>query len=412
MPDPATSTSRAKWIRFSVVFLALALLAVDIASAQTTADGPRPPARPFPQSGNMPGKGLLPSGRSRKETDAAVADYYRYWKRRYVVPSSTVPGGYKIDYDGKGSTVSEAIGYGMMISAYMAGEDADAKPLFDGLNAFRKRFPSKIRQAFMCWKIPPGESGRRDDSATDGDLDIAFALLLAHAQWGEDSYLQEARALIGEIGRSLVREDHSLRLGDWNEEPGQTRPSDIMPTHFRAFRKATGDELWEKVEAKGLSILSGLQSRHAPRTGLIPDFALLGDAGWRPADPKFLESAHDGEFHYNACRVPWRIGWAAERLDDAASQAVLKPFMEWVVTYHPSPASFVDGFRLDGSEIRGAEPGEACFSSPTGVAAMVTGHQAWLDDAFAFAASRKAVYYQDSVNLLCLLVMSGNAWMP
>ena len=35
----------------------------------------------------------------------------------------------------------------------------------------------------MGWEVPPDEPGGTD-SAFDGDCDIAYALLLADAQWG------------------------------------------------------------------------------------------------------------------------------------------------------------------------------------------------------------------------------------
>jgi len=368
--------------------------------------------RPFPQVEKISGTGPAPGNANRPQLNAAIADYYAYWKSKYLIASTSIPGAWKVNYDRKGGTVSEAMGYGMMITAYMAGQDPAAKNLFDGLNAFRKHFPSKINPAFMCWKIPAKESPRRDDSAADGDLDIAFALLLAHAQWGEAAYLEEARVLIGAIGRSLVRPDFSIRLGDWNDADGQTRPSDFMPLHFRAFQKATGDALWNKVEEKSYSILSQLQARNARDTGLFPDFAILEGGNWKPTKAGFLEGPHDGEFNYNACRVPWRLGWAAERLDDERAKRILSPFMEWMVQRVGSPPLLVDGYRLDGSPVKGGDPGSACFISPTGVAAMVTGKQTWLDKTCAFALTSKDLYYQDSVNLLCLLVMSGNAWMP
>ena len=47
-----------------------------------------------------------------------------------------------------------------------------------------------------CFRIDGPESG----SATDGDLDIAFALLLADKQWGSGgAYLAEAKKVIAAI---------------------------------------------------------------------------------------------------------------------------------------------------------------------------------------------------------------------
>ena len=96
-------------------------------------------------------------------------------------------------------TVSEAHGYGMLITAHMAGHDPKAKAYFDGLYRYFRAHPSKINPELMAWK--QGDTGQAVvnvggvDSATDGDMDIAYALLLADRQWGSDgeiNYLAEA----------------------------------------------------------------------------------------------------------------------------------------------------------------------------------------------------------------------------
>jgi endo-1,4-beta-D-glucanase Y len=347
---------------------------------------------------------------------ASVERCYSFWKGKYLIPSVRFPGAWKVDYNGKGATVSEAMGYGMLITVFMADRDPDAKKYFDGLDAFRKHFPSGINPAFMCWKIPADEKPRRDDSATDGDLDIAYALLLAHRCWGEERYLSEAKTLITNIAASLVRPDGSLRLGDWNEKPGQTRPSDLMPTHFRAFGAATGDPLWEKVEKQCYAILGELQEGSAPRTGLVPDFAVEKEGRWVPARPCFLEGRTDGDYSYNACRVPWRIGWAALTLNDERARNFLKPLMGWVSANIPTPVEFRSGYHLDGSSVRNSEAGVGCFLAPTGVAAKALGNKGWEDAVFSYGKNCREEYYSDSVNLLCLILMSGNQdalkWRP
>jgi len=344
----------------------------------------------------------------------STGDYYFYWKQKYLKPSVRFPGDFKVDYNGgKGVTISEAIGYGMLITALMADEDPDAKKKFDGLDSFRKRFPSAINPAFMCWKIPANERPLKDDCATDGELDIAYALLLAHKRWGGETYKTEARSLIGAIGSSLVRPDFSLRLGDWNEARGQTRPSDVMPTHFRAFADATGDLLWKNVEDRSYQILNELQldqsqSGAATTTGLVPDFAIERKGRWVPARPGFLEGRHDGDYYYNACRVPWRIGWAALATNDVRPKKILGRFMQWALMNVKDPEQFRAGYRLDGQPLHNSEFDTACFITPTGVAAMALGITPWKEKVERYALGKREEYYEDSINLLCLILMEGN----
>ena len=341
------------------------------------------------------------------------SDYYSYWKQKYLKPSVRFSGDWKVNYDGKGTTVSEAIGYGMLITALMTNADSESKKYFDGLNSFRKRFPSSINPAFMCWKIPANEHPGKNDCATDGELDMAYALLLAHERWGDEVYQVEAKKLIGAIGSSLVRSDFSLRLGDWNEAPGQTRPSDFMPTHFRAFGKAMGDLLWKKVEDRSYEILNELQLEklhdRAKTTGLIPDFAVEKKGHWVPARPGFLEGRHDGDFYYNACRVPWRIGWAFLISGDDRAKQILGRLMHWAVVNVKDPEGFKAGYRLDGEPVHNSDFGTACFISPTGVAAMALGMEPWKEKVKLYALDSKEEYYEDSINLLCLILMSGES---
>src|SRR5205823_12728990 len=42
-------------------------------------------------------------------------------------------------------------------------------------------------------------------------------------------------------------------------------------------------------------------------TGLLPDFMVQSGSNFVPVTGKYLESTHDGDFSYNACRTPWRL---------------------------------------------------------------------------------------------------------
>jgi endo-1,4-beta-D-glucanase Y len=352
---------------------------------------------------------------ARQVDQAALLKVYHSWKERYLKSSLKMPGDYKIAFQRSGSTVSEAMGYGMLITVMMADSDPKARSLFDGLNRFRKRYPSKINPAFMCWKIPSDESVVADDSATDGDMDMALALLMAHRQWGDPVYLSEAKKLITSLASSLVRPDFSLRLGDWDtdaSEPMLTRPSDFMPANFRAFGMVSGDPIWGKLENRCYEILEEIQKNNAPSTGLLPDFAVDKNGHWQPAKPKTLEGPHDGDYGYNACRIPWRIGWAAIACDDARARKVLRPLMDWAKSSAGVPEDFKAGYHLDGRVLKGADFDSPCFIVPTGVSAMALGDDAWRDGAIAYAMKAHEGYYEDSVSLLSLLVMAGKGGLP
>ena len=67
----------------------------------------------------------------------SLKDYYEYWSSKYLKESQSVPGGKYVDYNNKQVTVSEAHGYGMLITVYMASHDND-QPISPYLSPIRE----------------------------------------------------------------------------------------------------------------------------------------------------------------------------------------------------------------------------------------------------------------------------------
>ncbi len=372
------------------------------------------PQYAFPQAGIATCYGIVPDNISQDNMNKAIVSYYTNWVARYLLESTLVAGDYKVDYNATGATVSEAMGYGMLLTVIMAGADPQAKERFDGLNRFRKRYPSSIDSHLMEWRIPPDEISTNEDCATDGDIDIAMALLMASSQWNEQEYFNQATDIIFHIESSLVRtnDDNSLRLGDWNITDGETRLSDFITGFFDSFRVATGHAAWKDVENECYNIIDQLQSDYAPLTGLVPDFATNGTGiSWSPSPPHFLEGPYDGDYEYNACRVPWRIGSAVVYHNDIRAGHIVNKIMEWVTNTFSAPIEFKAGYKLDGTLLPDHDYSTAAFIAPLGVAAMVSGNQQWLNYTFAYCTNSTEAYYEDSLNLLSMITMSGNAWV-
>jgi len=369
------------------------------------------PKYPFPQAGKRTyfGSHLTTP---QDEQNKIVTTYYDHWKETYLTESKKVPGDFKVVMNKKGWTVSEGIGFGMLIVVQMAGHDPKARVYFDGLNRFRKRYPSKINPLFMNWRIKNETHPKADDCATDGEIDMATALLMAAEQWNNPAYKKEAIRLIRALSLRLVRKDNSLRLGDWNIEKGKhegTRLSDFATAHFRAFYYATNDPKWKQVEAKCYAIIHTLQTNYASATGLVPDFTVRDSKGiWRPAPAGFLEGKNDGYYSYNSCRVPWRIGLSAVYYNDPQAKKIMNRFMKWARLIPPH--RFKAGYRLNGQAL--VQYSDTCFRSPMAVAAMATGDQKWLDAQFNTIKATPENYYSDSLTLLSLLVLTQNYWLP
>ena len=368
---------------------------------------------------------ILPSNHSQAELDQAVKDYYDVWKERFLREGGPCPDGQVYVATGMGGslTVSEAHGYGMVILAYMAGHEPEAQRLFDGMYAYFRDHPTQSSADLMAWSQDQNCSDNQGrDSASDGDLDIAYALLLADKQWGSGGaidYRAEAIKVIGAIREGDVDPTHSyVLLGNWvdsfTKEFRATRTSDFMPGHFVSFGDASGDTEWEQLLDHEYGVIAILQQTFAPDTGLLPDFVLDAKTAPAPAEPDFLENPTDGQYSYNACRDPWRLG--VHYLisgDPRAKTAVEKINAFFIATTGGDPGAIKAGYSLDGDELRNYY--DHAFGAPLGVAAMVdSSHQNWLNALWDATTgdSGDANYFGDTLKLLSMVVMSGNWWAP
>lgn len=391
-------------------------------SPGSTPAGPAAIRRPFPQALSCPGC-IKPSGVDQKELNRAVQRAFERWKATFLRTSNggTPGGGYYITMYPEGGgprvTSSEAHGYGMLIFALMAGYDPNAHAIFDGFYNIYDRHRSKVNPNNMSWSIGPNEStAEDDDSATDGDMDIAYALLLADKQWGSNGaidYLSEAKRIITQGIKASVIGAGTYRtlLGDWStQDPLGTRTSDWMFGHFRAFKSATGDATWDRVNDATRLMVTQLTSTYSATTGLVPDF--VTDQPPRPAPPNFLEASTDGAYSWNACRFPWRLAVDYFHNGSAESKAALERLLSWAkAKTGGDPTRFNAGYRLDGTAL--VSDTSTAFISPL-VAASIIGsqHQAFLDAGWAEISNRQEGYYADTLTLLGMLVVSGNWWAP
>jgi len=186
-----------------------------------------------------------------------------------------------------------------------------------------------------------------------------------------------------------------------------------MQDHFRAFGRATGDIAWTSTVDAVYNVETTIQTGFSPSTALMPDFVINTNTSARPAAANFLEGPHDGDYDYNSCRNPWRIATDFVISGDARARTIIQKTNTWIKNLTGStPSRIVDGYKLAGSAY-GSGPSFA-FEAPLGVAAMVdSSNQAWLDALWNhLVAGANQGYYEDSIKMQCLLVMSGNWWAP
>lgn len=372
-------------------------------------------ARPY-----APGT-ILPSNHSRAQLDDAVRDFYDTWKSAYV-RSGCGSGRYYILSGGGHQTVSEAHGYGMLVTVLMAGHDPEARTVFDGMVRYFQDHPSEIVPSLMSWAQGSScQNTNGANSATDGDLDIAYALLLADKQWssgGAINYRQLADEVIDGIRNGEVDSGaRFVQLGDWARDGihgRATRSSDFMPAHFESFAAVTGDTSWRQIRDRSYTIMQSVQAGFAPQTGLLPDFIVEAATSPAPASAGFLEGNNDGRYAYNACRDPWRIATDFVLTGDSRSKTMVQRMTTWMKTRTGGdPENILPGYNLNGNGLGGTYL-DLAFVAPFGVAAMVdAGNQSWLDAIWdVVVANGGGGYYADTIAMLSLITMSGNWWSP
>lgn len=376
-------------------------------------------------SAGMPGSGMRPFPQHRFGTfctypttpvDSVVQSAYRDWKDTTVTAEGA--GGFlrvrKPDSGSIiGSTVSEGIGYGMILAAYMGDQ-----PLFDGLWRYEQLHLDA--NGLMNWEIAPDGQITSDGmgGATDGDVDMAWALIMADRQWGgqgslDKSYLDYAKALIQSIWTNEV--DHTrhemLKPGDQWGDVDVTNPSYFAPAYFRVFGSVSGETgNWDKVIAENYAILT--RSLNATNGNAMNGLA----PAWCDSSGKPVEAFSGAPTHFqnDATRVPFRVG--QDYCFNGEPRA--KAYLSLIANFYNmvGEPNIVDGYALNGTPQPERAVGglqAASFVGPAGVAAMSdVKYRPFLDQAYAALATQKlsagTIYYQKSWTALSLLMLTGN----
>lgn len=394
-------------------------------------------SKPFPQHIKYPHctQPSIPDDKLAQD----ISEYYYYWKDKYLKPTGSTSGGYYIKTPGTTTsalTVSEAHGYGMMTFALMAGDnpygDPDAKKIFDGMFKVFEDHPSRYGDHLMAWAFGSdgngGETfGTNTSAATDGDLDIAYALLLAHTQWGSDGeidYLSKARLVIEDIKTFEMNEkNHMVMIADnlyWADPNLQesdcpsiyylSRCSDWMPDHFRPFKEATNDNFWDVAIDTVYSIYNHIIDMYSPNTALTPGFINYSNH----APYAYGNNNENLDFTYDACRVPWRMATDFVHYNKEEPKEIINKTSNWIMSStNRDPWEIKGSYKLNGDPM--VTWGTACFVGPMLTACMADKSsisQNFINDGWDVLTYDKEGYYEDSIKLLCMLLLTGNWWKP
>jgi len=366
----------------NVKLIALIIIPLSITAA---------PKYPFPQKNPKYPFGIVPTTVDHAKVQKAYEDFMKLYEESSDGKLA------RIKHDQLDTTVSEGIAYGMILMVYMDNEQNNTQAKFDKLWAYYKKFSNK--NGLMNWRIRNFSTVIGANSATDAELDAAVGLMQAYKQWGNDKYLNDARALIDSISKWEVNKNGLLTPGDsWDS---QKNPSYFSTGALQLFKKVSTFD-WDKVITNSYALLKKSQNA---TTGLVPNWC---NENGDPIAPTSYDQ-NRGNYTYDATRTPWRVAWAHSWYGHQDAKDICTKIASWISTKTANkPDSIVDGYKLDGTETGGYN--NATFVGPFACAGMVdAAHQEWLDKSFAhLAAMPEKVYYQVSLKILTLLYLSGN----
>ncbi len=335
-----------------------------------------------------------------------VYQAYQNWKTKFFDGTKVVRP------ENGNDTVSEGIGYGMLMAVFVNDQTT-----FDALWAYAKMHNDG--HGLMTWCVPAGSgSCSGGGAATDGDEDMAYALLMASKQWPtQASYATGATALINAILQYEVDGSNVLKPGDNFGGAGEMNPSYLAPSYYRAFAKATGNTKWMSVVETSYSIIAAVSGQY----GLVPNWAT--SSGMGIAGP--TSDGSGPNFGYDACRTPFRIA-----MDYCLNgEPLAKMYAALIAAFYASKSSatttagIMDGYTPAGMNPDGTLGNYAAgmaFLGPAGVAAMAAGNDTLRDITYktvwadttqgAMKLSGVFSYFHASWGVLSMLAMTGNFW--
>ena len=197
---------------------------------------------------------------------------------------------------------SEGQGYGLILAAL-----AEDRVGFERILSFTKSDLLVREDGLAAWRWEPDADPHVTDTnnATDGDMLIAYGLLLAGETWGDAAYLEQATSMAQTIGRSMIVLADGLPAilpGSagfaGSDETGNQpilNPSYWVYEILPQFTRLDPAINWAEVGTTGLELLNRASKTPA---GIPGDWVVMGAGALGPA-PNF-----PAEFGYNGIRIP------------------------------------------------------------------------------------------------------------
>ncbi len=380
---------------------------------------------PFPQAGITPTHGLRPSVFTQREMNAHAQRAFEEWVEYWITDSDCPPGAVRphlgpgpglLFYTEPYGTISEFVGWGLLLTVMMDNDQNRTKGLFNSLDAYRRAHLNE--QGLMMSTInyhKPMDAWSRD-AATEADENMAMGLVLAHYQWGSDgavNYLAEAKQLLAAISKHLVeRPAYALKPAVTWGGSGAVDPAYYDSIYYPLWANLTGDPTWTRLDERYRSLVAYFVGKY--KTGLVPEWCQAdGTASVAGGNGLGADSYFYGwDAHQVSTKWAIHYAWYGRTRTSVFADAA-DAFAAWVQREaHGDLTRLVNAYTLDG-EPRGTYSHLPGMVGAMGLSGTVSArNQDLVDAAYRYLLTLDATQYYSwgsaSAKLRDLLVYSGN----
>ena len=309
----------------------------------------------------------------------------------------------RIKFDEDQYTVSEGIGYGMILCVYFSSNTKSYQSQFDKLWAYYK---AHSNNGVMDWKIQGFGGTVGSGGATDAEEDVAFALVMAYHQFGNAQYLNDAKTLIAKMRTSEFASDGRHKVG--NQWDPYLNPSYVSPAAYEIFKEVDDASFWSKAISTNYNILLGNRNSS---TGIPSGWANMGS----PYSPITGNNGYNfAGYDYDAVRAPWRWAWSYAWYGHSQAKDLSEKLAKWVST--KTFGQLYINMKTDGTANLNGEPckSNGCKANGSSIGSLSSvlivsdSYHDLLNTNFSALMAQQPGYFHSNLRLLTGLLMSGN----
>lgn len=245
---------------------------------------------------------------------------WNYYKKIFINDDGRV-----IDYQRGSVTTSEGQAYAMRRALMMRD-----KKTFDKTYNWVKNNLQHKNDTLFAWLWGPKEIGIGGEikykvvdqnGATDADVEIAIALVLASKVWQQESYMNDALAIINDIWKkeTIVIKGERFLVAGFNQKMDkyvEVNPSYFMPIGFRIFAEVDEKHNWQLLVNSSYRLVNLCIDNI--KSGLPPDSFYIDRV-----TGQIILVEGKSDFSYDAVRVFYRFYIDYLLTEDSRAEKIL-----------------------------------------------------------------------------------------